>query len=157
MPTSAPLSARTFSLGSAESTRPKPLNAWLDGLTAQVVSRAVESAHGKSNHAENFTAQQLVDEMLQTVPSELWHRKGLALLDPCCGVGNFETGVLRTAAREGLFASKQGALSFAKRALHLCEIQQDSLEFAQTLFEGAVASATLGSFLAEDFKRIWSL
>ena len=117
-----------------------------------MVGRAVESAYGKARHAENFTPQQLVDEMLATVPSEIWHRKNLALLDPCCGVGNFEAGVLRRAAQEKVFKTKAGALRFTRRALHLCEIQPESLDFACELLEGSAASVTLGSFLDESFR-----
>lgn len=91
--------------------------------------------------------------MLSAIPAELWHRKDLAVLDPCCGVGNFEAGVFRVAAREKLFSSKAGALSFSKKVLHLCEIQPDSLKFTLELLNGAVASSSAGSFLAPSFGK----
>ena len=153
MHTSTLLKEPLSSNASTELTPLDSLGGWLTGFTAAVVGRAVESTHGKEKHAENFTAQVLVDEMLSAIPAELWHRKDLAVLDPCCGVGNFEAGVFRVAAREKLFSSKAGALSFSKKVLHLCEIQPDSLKFTLELLNGAVASSSAGSFLAPSFGK----
>ena len=30
-----------------------------------------------------------IEEMMQKLPEELWNRKDLKILDPCCGNGNF--------------------------------------------------------------------
>jgi SAM-dependent methyltransferase len=35
-----------------------------------------------------------IEEMIRKLPAELWERKGLSILDPCCGNGNFYIPIL---------------------------------------------------------------
>jgi site-specific DNA-methyltransferase (adenine-specific) len=43
---------------------------------------------------EVFTPRQLIDEMLDTLPEDVWKNKDLKWLDPAVGIGNFPAAIL---------------------------------------------------------------
>ena len=71
----------------------------------------------KKQFGEVFTPMNLVNEMLDKLPIEVWSNKDLTWLDPCCGMGNFPIAVyLRL--MEGL---KDEILNIKERKRHILE------------------------------------
>jgi SAM-dependent methyltransferase len=50
---------------------------------------------------EVFTPPELVDEMLDRLPAEVWQDPGKTFLDPACGTGNFLVAVVRRKVEAG--------------------------------------------------------
>jgi site-specific DNA-methyltransferase (adenine-specific) len=48
----------------------------------------------RKKNAEVFTPNELIEEMLNGIPNELWNDPTKTWLDPCAGIGNFSVFVL---------------------------------------------------------------
>ncbi len=54
-----------------------------------LTAEAIEDEGAKASFAENFTPAELIDEMLDTLPADVFSNPSLTWLDPAAGIGNF--------------------------------------------------------------------
>ena len=87
---------------------------------------------------EVFTSMELVNEMLDKLPSYVWTNKDLKWLDPCTGMGNFMIAVyLRLMnsldqAIPNILERKKHILEYM---LYMCEINKKNVFIAKQIFD----------------------
>ena len=79
-----------------------------------------------------------VDEMLSKIPDELWSRRELKILDPCCGNGNFLIGATK-------FLQKYHSFDESLNCLYGNDLNSDRVRNANNILSSRV------HFTEEDF------
>ncbi len=116
---------------------------------------------------EVFTPRQLIDEMLDTLPEDVWKDKDLKWLDPAVGIGNFPAAVLDR-LMVGLSNEIKDELERKKHILeemlYFCDISVKNLFLLYKLFDfnnEFKLNVYRGSFLEDSFdqhmKDVWKL
>jgi type I restriction-modification system DNA methylase subunit len=112
----------------------------------EIIKRAIDrireaSSYSKDNSdqfGEVFTPFELIDEMLDRLPQEVWSDKNKTFFDPCAGKGNFPIKVVERLFR-GLSESipdEQARLKhIVERQLFMGEYQAVSVSFIRELFK----------------------
>ena len=116
---------------------------------------------------EVFTPRKLIDEMLDTLPLEIWKKKDLKWLDPAVGIGNFPTAIvdrLMIGLEEEFPDESNRRKWILEEMLFMCDISTKNLFLLYMLFDKNneyKLNVYRGSFLTEDFdkhmKNIWKL
>jgi hypothetical protein len=116
---------------------------------------------------EVFTPRKLIDEMLDTLPKEVWSNPDLKWLDPAVGIGNFPAAILDR-LMVGLSDEFKDELDRKKHILeemlYFCDISTKNLFLLYMLFDKNnefELNVYRGSFLTEEFnkhmKNVWKL
>ena len=74
------------------------------------------------------TPMKCVDEIMSKVPDELWSRRNLRILDPCCGNGNFFGSVY--------FKLKLEPREILEQVLYFNDVNEERLANVQRIFRG---------------------
>ncbi len=116
---------------------------------------------------EVFTSRQLIDEMLDTLPPEVWNNPELKWLDPAVGIGNFPAAILdrlMVGLEEHLPDEEERRKHILENMLFMCDISVKNLFLLYMLFDKNneyKLNVYRGSFLTEDFdkhmKEVWGL
>jgi len=86
----------------------------------------IDKSTYKSSNDET-TPIECIEEMITKIPSELWTRKDLKILDPCCGNGNFHlviSNMIRSYNRKIIL----------EKILYFNDINKDRLENVKKIF-----------------------
>lgn len=95
-------------------------------------------------YGEVFTPMSLVNEMLDTLPSEVWQDKNLKWLDPANGMGNFPVGVFlrlfygygsNPGLKEVIPDEDTRREHIVKRMLFMVEINSKNIAISKNLFD----------------------
>lgn len=116
---------------------------------------------------EVFTPRKLIDEMLDTLPADVWKNKNIKWLDPAVGIGNFPAAILER-LMVGLSGEIKDELERKKyileEMLYFCDISVKNLFLLYKLFDcnnEFKLNVYRGSFLTQDFdkhmKDVWGL
>jgi len=65
------------------------------------MSKEIRSKERAKRYGEFFTPPELVNEMLDKVPAEIWVDPSKTVLEPACGRGNFLVEILRRKIKGG--------------------------------------------------------
>jgi hypothetical protein len=87
---------------------------------------------------EVFTPRQLIDEMLDTLPKEVWSNPDLKWLDPAVGIGNFPAPVLDRLmiGLESVITNEDDRKKhILEEMLHFCDISVKNLFLLYKLFD----------------------
>ena len=103
-----------------------------------ILEAAVYNKSKSDKHGEVFTPFELVNEMVDKIPSDVWCDKTKTFFDPCVGLGQFPIVLV-----ERLFNGLKDVIpNEADRLKHIVEnqifmgeFQQKSAEFTKELFE----------------------
>ena len=116
---------------------------------------------------EVFTPRQLIDEMLDTLPAEVWKNKDLKWLDPAVGIGNFPAAILdrlMVGLEDSITNEEERRKWILEEMLYMCDISIKNLFLLYKLFDENnefKLNVYRGSFLTEDFdkymKEVWGL
>jgi hypothetical protein len=116
---------------------------------------------------EVFTPRQLIDEMLDTLPAEVWKNKDLKWLDPAVGIGNFPAAILDRlmVGLDSVIPNEDERRKWIlEEMLYMCDISIKNLFLLYKLFDENnefKLNVYRGSFLTEDFdkwmKEVWGL
>jgi hypothetical protein len=116
---------------------------------------------------EVFTPRQLIEEMLDKLPAEVWTNKDLKWLDPAVGIGNFPSVILdrlMVGLEEVIPNEEERRKHILEEMLYMCDISIKNLFLLYKLFDynnEYKLNIYKGSFLKEDFhifmKEIWNL
>lgn len=116
---------------------------------------------------EVFTPRQLIDEMLDTLPDEVWKNKDLKWLDPAVGIGNFPAAILdrlMSGLEEVIPNEDKRKKWILEEMLYMCDISIKNLFLLYKLFDSNnefKLNVYRGSFLDEGFDehmtKFWGL
>ncbi len=110
----------------------------------------------KKERGEVFTPMTLVNEMLDTLPKEVWKNPNLKWLDPANGVGNFPM-IAYVRLMEGLKKKipddKKRSEHIIENMLYMVELNEKNVAVSRKIF-GSNANIFCGSFLSEDNKSV---
>lgn len=87
----------------------------------------------KSNElGEVFTPPELINEMLNQLPREIWEDKDKTWFDPCAGKGNFPILIIKRLfvhLQEHIVDEEERLKHIIENQLYLAEYQRESAEF----------------------------
>jgi hypothetical protein len=116
---------------------------------------------------EVFTPRQLIDEMLDTLPKDVWGNPDLKWLDPAVGIGNFPAAILDRlmVGLESVIQNEDDRRKhILEEMLYMCDISTKNLFLLYMLFDRNnefKLNVYRGSFLEEGFdkhmKEVWGL
>lgn len=116
---------------------------------------------------EVFTPRQLIDEMLDTLPEEVWKDPNRKWLDPAVGIGNFPAAImdrLMFGLEEAFPNDDDRRKHILEEMLYMCDISTKNLFLLYMLFDKNnefKLNVYRGSFLEEGFdkhmKEVWGL
>jgi hypothetical protein len=116
---------------------------------------------------EVFTPRKLIDEMLDTLPPEIWKKKDLRWLDPAVGIGNFPSVILdrlMTGLVDVIPNEEERRKHILEEMLYMVDISTKNLFLLYMLFDKNreyKLNVYRGSFLTEDFDKhmteVWKL
>jgi hypothetical protein len=109
----------------------------------------------------------LVEEMLDTLPKEVWSNKDLKWLDPCNGVGTFPSVVVQRLMKgleEVIPNAKKRYRHIIEEMIYVCEIQAKNMYIFHCVFDKQdiyELNTFYGSFLTKEFdehmKNVWGV
>lgn len=111
----------------------------------------------KKTLGEVMTPITLVEDMLNTLPSEVWTNPNLKWLDPCAGVGTFPSIVVQRLMKglEKVIPNPEKRYGhIIENMIYVCELQEKNLFVFNCVFDLGDNNATnsyCGSFLDENF------
>lgn len=116
---------------------------------------------------EVFTPRQLIEEMLDTLPEDVWTNKDLKWLDPAVGIGNFPSVVLdrlMVGLEDVIPNEGERRKHILEEMLYMCDISIKNLFLLYKLFDcnnEFKLNVHRGSFLDEnlelDIKNKWNI
>lgn len=116
---------------------------------------------------EVFTPQALIEEMLDTLPADVWTNKDLKWLDPAVGIGNFPAAVLNrlmTGLEEVIVDEDERRKWILEEMLYMGDISTKNLFLLYQLFDANnefKLNVFRGDFLSEKFDKhmrdVWGL
>jgi len=116
---------------------------------------------------EVFTPQALIEEMLDTLPADVWTNKDLKWLDPAVGIGNFPAAVLQrlmNGLSEVIVDEDERRKYILENMLFMGDISTKNLFLLYQLFDtnnSFKLNVFRGDFLSEKFdkhmKEVWGL
>lgn len=102
-----------------------------------IKNKAVYNKSKSDKHGEVFTPFDLVNEMVDNIPKEVWSDKTKTFLDPCVGLGQFPI-VLVERLFDGLkevIPNEEDRLKhIVENQIYMGEYQRTSAEFVKSLF-----------------------
>ena len=113
----------------------------------------------KKTLGEVMTPITLVEQMLNTLPSEVWSNPNLKWLDPCAGVGTFPSIVVQRLMKglENVIPNPEKRYGhIIENMIYVCELQDKNLFVFNCVFDLGDNNATnsyCGSFLDENFDK----
>ena len=108
---------------------------------------------------EVFTPRQLIDEMLDTLPEEVWTNPDLKWMDPAVGIGNFPAAILdrlMVGLNTIITNEDERRKHILEEMLYMCDISSKNLFLLYMLFDKNnefKLNVYRGSFLTDDFDR----
>jgi type I restriction-modification system DNA methylase subunit len=105
---------------------------------------------------EVMTPLWLVEDMLNTLPSDVWTNPNLKWLDPCSGIGTFSIIIVKR-LMDGLETFEKDPVKryrhIIENMIYVCEIQEKNVLIYKSLFTDTDTKLNLflGSFLDKEF------
>ena len=94
-------------------------------ITKNIVSTKFKQTH----YGEVFTPYFIINEMLDTLPCDLWTNRNLKWLDPTCGTGNFAICIYLRLIN---FFDKKHIL---ENMLYMCELNEENCILIKNIFD----------------------
>ena len=92
----------------------------------------------KKQYGEVFTPMNLVNEMLDKLPIEVWENKDLKWFDPCCGMGNFPIAVylrLMEGLKNEIKDMKERKKHILENMLYMSELNKKNVLVCKQIFD----------------------
>jgi site-specific DNA-methyltransferase (adenine-specific) len=113
----------------------------------------------REDFGEVMTPITLVEEMLDTLPNDVWNNPNLKWLDPCAGVGTFSSIVVQRLMK-GLEDFEKNPIKryrhIIEEMIYVCELQPKNMFIFQCVFDKDDTNELntyCGSFLDENFDK----
>jgi type I restriction-modification system DNA methylase subunit len=105
----------------------------LEFIHQNLAPKAIE----KKTRGEVFTPMALVNEMLDTLPKDVWKNKDLKWLDPAAGIGNFPVAVymrLMVSLSDVIRDTEQRKKHIIENMLYMVEINKKNVFLMKKIF-----------------------
>ena len=92
----------------------------------------------KKQFGEVFTPMNLINEMLDILPFEIWKDKNLKWFDPSTGIGNFQIAVylrLMESLKNKIVNNKERKKHILENMLYMCEINKKNVLLCKQIFD----------------------
>lgn len=113
----------------------------------------------KKKFGEVFTSYEIINDMLNNLPNEVWKNPSLKWLEPANGIGNFPM-VIYNRLMESLidFEKDKNARHnhIIKNMLYMIELNPKNVEISKDFF-GEEANIYCGDFLKEEWKDVFKV
>lgn len=104
----------------------------------RINQHSIYSKDKSDKHGEVFTPNELIEEMLSKLPSDIWKDKTKTFFDPCAGKGNFPICIVNR-----LFDNLQHTIPneeerlkhIVEKQIYMAEFQRESAEFIAETFK----------------------
>lgn len=99
-----------------------------------------ESTYSKDKsdkHGEVFTPAELINEMIDKLPVDVWKDKTKTFFDPCAGKGNFPIQIIErlyTHLEEEIPNEEERLRHIVENQIYMAEFQEASCKFVRTIF-----------------------
>ena len=121
----------------------------------------------KKNFGEVMTPYFLVNEMLDSLPNSVWSDKKIKWFDPCCGVGVFQSIIIKrlfNGLRDIIEDEEERYKHILENMIYVSEIQEKNIQKLKELFNSNneySLNTYCGDFLDDSFdehmKNIWNI
>lgn len=112
----------------------------------EVIERAIDKIRAASSYSKDksdkfgevFTPFELIDEMLDRLPAEIWSDKTKTFFDPCAGKGNFPIKVVERLFKglaEEIPVERERLKHIVENQIFMGEFQAVSVSFIKELFQ----------------------
>ena len=113
----------------------------------------------RKERGEVFTPMVLVNEMLDTLPAEVWLNKDLKWLDPSAGLGNFPIAVymrLMIGLKSQILDEDKRRKHILEEMIYMVELDKGNVFMMNKIFCGKTYKLNIfqGSFIKGDYKGI---
>ena len=111
---------------------------FLDRLYLKIQEVSGYSKDKSDSFGEVFTPPELINKMLDTLPSDTWTDKTKTFFDPCAGKGNFPIEVIKRLfiGLESIIPKEEQRLKhIVENQIFMAELQDASAEFIQEEFK----------------------
>ena len=108
----------------------------------------------KKLYGEVFTPPKLINEMLNTLPKEVWKNPELKWLDPCAGIANFPFIIyerLMIGLKDIIVDDEERKKHILTIMIYMVELNSDNCNHIKKVFKGYEINIFEGSFL--DYKN----
>ena len=108
------------------------------GKVATLIENQSAYSKDKSNSfGEVFTPKELIYEMIQKLPEDVWSDKTKTFLDPCAGKGNFPIYMIKklfVGLRDEIVDERERLKHIIENQIYMSEFQRESAEFIASAF-----------------------
>ena len=114
----------------------------------------------KKERGEVFTPMKLVNEMLDTLPNEVWDNPDLKWLDPSAGMGNFPVAVymrLMVGLKDVITDDEERMQYILENMLYMVELDETNVFMMKEIFCGNKYKLNIfqGSFIDGKYEKIY--
>ena len=139
----------------------------LDKLLEQINKTLPFTEKAKKERGEVFTPMTLVNEMLDTLPKEVWKNPNLKWLDPAAGMGNFPVAVymrLMEGLKYVIKDEEERRRWILKNMLYMVELDKTNVFMMKKIFCGKLSKSSKkgyelnifeGSFIDGKYEKIY--
>lgn len=92
----------------------------------------------KKEFGEVFTPVNLVNDMLDKLPNDVWSNKDLKWFDPCCGMGNFPVIIylrLMIGLKNVIVDEKERKKHILEKMIYMCELNKKNVLITKQIFD----------------------
>ena len=110
----------------------------IESLHNKVTGASSYSKDKSDSFGEVFTPPELINEMLDRLPSDTWTDKTKTFFDPCAGKGNFPIEVIKRLFKglENQIPNEEKRLKhIVENQIFMAELQDDSADFIREHFQ----------------------
>ena len=114
------------------------MNSRIEHIVDLILSRSEYSKNKSDSFGEVFTPPELINEMLDKLPSDTWTDKTKTFFDPCAGKGNFPIEVIKRLFKglENQIPNEEKRLKhIVENQIFMAELQDDSADFIREHFQ----------------------
>ena len=104
----------------------------LNKISIRIQKESTYSKEKSNELGEVFTPPELINEMLNQLPRDIWEDKNKTWFDPCAGKGNFPILVIKRLfvhLQEHIIDEEERLKHIIERQLYMAEYQRESAEF----------------------------
>ena len=113
------------------------MKALLNKVSQRILQESTYSKNRSNNHGEVFTPPELINEMLNKLPREIWEDKNKTWFDPCAGKGNFPIQIIKKLfihLQEHIPDEEKRLKHIIENQIYMAEYQPESAQFIRTIF-----------------------
>ena len=113
----------------------------------------------KKELGEVFTPIELINEMLDKLPKEVWKNKNLRWLDPSTGTANFIIVIyyrLMESLKEIIINEKERKEHILQKMLYMCELNETNYNKVNQIFNTKI-NIKQQDYLKLDIKKEWNI